>query len=1140
MFRQFMKTYGGLVLCSMAMLVTARPVHADEEKQFFDVEEQPVSMALLQIAQQAGVSILFPQGLFADIKSNHLEGRYDLKEALDILLARTNIDVFIVDDTKQIIVSFNDMSDNNKKQVAEEKTETREPQGRRSLLATAIAALFAGGAANAVAQDQSPGQGVLEEVVVTGSRIVRRDLDASSPIMTVDAARLEQSSNLSVEAILNQMPQFTPGQTQFSAQGEIQTSPSTSVGIGSVNLRGVNSNRSLVLIDGRRAQPANASLVVDLNTIPSAAIQRVETITGGASSVYGADALAGVVNFVLKDNFEGASFDLQSGITEVGDAQETRFSSLVGMNSGDGRGNVMLGVEWYERDAAYQKDHDFYKDGWYDPLNRIDTSFPSMPAYAPSSTNRPSQAAVDSLFPQYPPGTISPANTFYFNKDGTAFVRTATGAPGFDESQLNLPDTGDGFYSLIRNQNGTIGQQYMDGAMQSPLQRRSGFGKAHFDINDNVSAFAQVNFSRTEVETFSAGPPPAVGGTRGGSIPNDGRQSIPAGLQTLLDSRPDADDNWQLNRGLDFLGHFGPTNSSDVYQIMAGFEGRFDTLDWTWEAFYSTGETNATNFYTSMPSIERWKLLVASPEFGAGQEILGSGDYRITCDSGLPIFYGTTATTSQNCLDAIKGRWKSLTHLTQDIFEANLQGGLLNLPAGQARFAVGVSNRQNGFKYEPSNPAAAILDTPMGLWVSNPTEGKTEVSEIYGELLIPVLEDVELELGYRLSDYDTKAGKVGTWKALVSWDATDWMRVRGGFQVANRAPNTAELYQSETTLYQSTFASGDPCQVNTFAQGWGNTPDNPNRLKVQELCYALIGSDGTEFGVPGSDEANSFGQGNTTFTGINVVTVGNPDLDSEQAETWTLGLVLQEPLGIEGLTASVDYYNIEITDAIATFSGYEVYQNCFNADGASNPTLSMNDPGGFCSLIQRAETGGVGTVSALYLNTGVIKTSGTDVGANYTTDVPFGGRVSVNSSVSFLHEFVTQTTPTSQEIEYRDTLGNSGQFKYRLNATVGYDFPSADARVGLRLRHLPGVRDATAAVTPNTTILPPGSYTTYDLFGSMTLFDRYQLRGGIDNLFDRDPVIVGARADDRNSASTSPGYYDVLGRRYYVGLRVEF
>ena len=1140
MFSTLMKTCYGFALYSTTLMTVVRPVYADEGEFFFNIEEQQVSTALLQIARQANVSILFPKDMFADIQSNHLEGRYGLKEALEILLEGTSINGSIVNNNTQIIVS-NAMNDNSNDQVAEEIGGTEERKGRRNLLAAAITALFAGAGSNAVvAQDQQSGQ-LAEEVVVTGSRIVRRDFQASSPISTVDAQRLEQSSQLSIEAVLSQMPQFSPDQNQFSAQAEIQTSPSTSIGIGTINLRGINSNRSLVLIDGKRAQPANAALIVDLNTIPSSAIERVETITGGASSVYGADAMAGVVNFVLKDNYEGASFDLQTGISEAGDANETRFSSLIGMSDASGRGNIMLGVEWYEREEAFQRKRDFYKEGWHDPSNEIFTFWPSMPAFAAGSTNLPSQEAVDSLFPQYPPGTISPANTFYFNPDGTAFVRTSDGAPGFDESLLGREDIGDGLYHLVRNANGTIGQIYKDGVMSTPLTRHSGFGKARFDISNNISSFAQVTFSRTQVDTYSAGPPPAVGGTRGPNVPNDGRQAIPAGLQTLVDSRPESDATWRLHRGLDFLGHFGPTNSSDVFQIMAGLEGRFDRLDWTWEAFYSSGETNVTNFYHNTPSNDRWKLLAEAPEFGAGvSELTAPGDYQMACDSGLPIFYGDNSTVSQNCLDSIKGLYKSFTRITQDIFEANLQGGLMELPAGQARFAAGISNRVNEFMYEPSNPQASILDTPMGLRVSNSAEGRAEVSEIYGELLIPVIGNVDLELGYRLSDYDTGAGTVATWKALGTWQATNEITVRGGFQVANRAPNIAELYQSDTTLYQATLASGDPCQVNTFAQGWGNTPDNPNRLQVQELCVALIGSDQTDFGAAGSEQANSFGEGGQAFTGINAITAGNPDLDAEEGKTLTLGLVFQEPLGIQGLTASVDYYDIEITGAISVFNAYDIYQNCFNADGSSNPGLSINDPGGFCALIQRADTGGLGTVRAEYLNTGVIKTSGTDLAVNYTFDAPFGGSMYINSSASFLNEFVEQTTPTSEKVEYRDTLGSSGQYKYRLNAMVGYNFPFFNAGVGLRMRHLPSVQDASAAVSPNTSILPVGSYTNFDMFGSATLFDRYQVRAGIDNLFDREPEIVGATATDSNSTSTNAGYYDVLGRRLYVGVKVQF
>ncbi|HEY8520115.1 MAG TPA: TonB-dependent receptor [Gammaproteobacteria bacterium] len=1031
---------------------------------------------------------------------------------------------------------------------------------RLTVLASTISAIL-GTAGTQSAQAQQ----TLEEVVVTGSRIVRRDFDAPSPIMTVDTSRLENTSTLSVETVLNQMPQFTPAQSQFSAQGEIQTSPTASLGIGTVNLRGVGTNRTLVLIDGRRAQPANASLVVDLNTIPSAAIERIETITGGASAVYGADALAGVVNFVLKDDFEGVSLDFQSGFTEAGDGQESRFSSLVGLNSDEGNANLLLGVEWYERHVAYQKNRDFYVDGWYDPTNIASTFFPSMPGFQINAANRPSQADLDAYFlqyyPNYVPGTVDVTTNpvIYFNPDGTPWTRNNLGSFGFDDSMLNRPDVGDGYYGLIRQGN-RVEQIYMDGALSSPLERRSAFGKARVDINDNLRAFVQANYVRSEVNTFSAGPPPAVGAAWGGSIPNDGRSNIPAALQQLLDLRPDPTAPWQLNRGLDFLGQFGPTNESDVYQIMAGVEGSFENRDWTWEAYYSSGETTATNVYYGLPSVQRWKALVASPEFGSnvvidyatapdgspitdanGDPIPVGGNYQIRCTSGLPIFYGTTADVTQDCINSLLGPFKSLTTISQDIFEANLQGKLADMRAGELRFAAGITHRKNGFIYEPSNPQAAIFDYPLGLFVSNPTSGETKVAEIYGELLVPVVDRLDLELGYRYSDYDTGADKVGTYKALFDWSATDSIRLRGGYQRANRAPNTAELFQAETTVFQTTFSSADPCASTTLIPGFGNRPDNPDRLKVQELCAALIGNTTSDFGAPGSDQANNYLAGTTPFTGINTVQVGNPNLESEDAKTWTLGIVFSRPGNLEGLTASLDFYHIEITDAIATFDGQTIYNKCFNRDGRSNPEYSINDPGGFCALINRNEsTGAAGTVDARYLNTGLLETSGVDIAVNWITDLRSGGSFYVNHLVSILNKFDTQTTPTDPVLEYKDTLGQGGQYKYRLYSTLGYNFAGGNANIGLRWRHLPEVKNGAYVTNPNTTNLPTESYNVFDLFAGYSFNERYQLRAGIDNLFDTDPAVVGATPTDSNSASTLPGYYDTLGRRMYVGLKIQF
>ncbi len=1030
---------------------------------------------------------------------------------------------------------------------------------RVTALASAISAII-GAAATQPAHTQET-----EEVVVTGSRIVRRDLEASSPLMTIDTERLDQSSTISVETILNQMPQFTPAQSQFSAVGEIQTSPTVSLGIGTGNLRGVGTNRTLVLVDGRRGQPVNASLVVDLNTIPAAAIQRVETITGGASAVYGADAIAGVVNFVLKDNYEGVSVNMQTTVSEAGDGEDTVFSGLIGMNSDSGNANMLLGVEWYERDVAYQKNRDFFVDGWNDPTNILGTFFPSMPGYQIVAANRPTQAALDALLATsgIAPGTVAVTSNpvIYFNKDGTPFVRDATRALGFKDSQLNLPTTGDGFYGLFRQGN-RIEQVYTDFALSNPLERRSLFGKGHVDINDNLRAFVQANYVRARNQTFSAGPPPAVGAAWGGAIPNTPgapNTQIPAGLQALLDSRqldPDgagpapagapgsgASQTWQLNRGLDFLGQFGPSNDSDTFQIMGGVEGTIPGRDWTWEAYYSSGETTATTVYNSLPSIQRWQALVAAPNFGRNATIVSAigGNYQITCTTGLPIFFGTTESASQNCYDAIVGRYKSITNITQDIFEANVQGKIADMRAGELRFAAGIGTRENGFTYEPNNPQASVFDAPLGLFVSNPTAGETKVAEIYGELAIPVTERFDIDLAARHSDYDSAADKVGTFGVQFSYEATDALRVRAAFQRASRAPNTAELFQAETAVFQTTFSSADPCGVNTLIPGYGNRADNPNRLQVQQLCAALIGNNTSTFGAPGSAEANSYLQGQQAFTGTNIVQVGNPNLESEEAESWTLGLVLAGPGGLDGLTAAIDFYNIEVTDAIATFDGGQIYDRCFNRNGVSNPGFSINDPGGFCQLINRNEsTGAAGTVDSRYLNTGLIETSGIDVQLNWQTELSNGASLYVNNLASFLNEYNTQATPTDPVLEFKDTLGAGGQYKYRLNSTVGYNFGGGNAGVGLRWRHLPEVKNAAFVTNPATTNLPTKSYNIFDAFASYTFAERYQLRAGIDNLLDEDPAVVGATPVDSNSNSTAAGYYDTLGRRLYVGLRMEF
>jgi iron complex outermembrane recepter protein len=1035
-----------------------------------------------------------------------------------------------------------------------------------TMLASSISALLAGGTAAHAQEAGAPTAGV-EEITVTGSRIVRRDLDAASPIMTVNTERLENSSTVSIESVLNQMPQFVPANTQFDSANV--GSGAVVPGIATVNLRGIGENRTLVLIDGRRVQPANASLVVDLNTIPTAAIERVETITGGASAVYGADALAGVVNFVLKDDFEGVEMDFSTSATAEGDGEERKFSTLIGVNGADGNSNVMVGVEWYKRDLVLQRDREFYRNGWEDSTNQTG-GFLLGTGYSPGqvtvntsnitsnttvlAVNRPSQAAVNALFAPYgvtPPAGV--ASEVYFQPNGRPFLLSGF---NYDGPIMSYDNNGDGFAGVHRQPNGSLQQVNIEALAATPAERRSVFGRARFDMNDNLTAFAQATYSNVEVMT-RGGYPPAITVWQA-AVPNDGQRPLPPGLQNLLDSRPRPTEPWNIFRGIDFTGSPSePTVATDAYQVMAGVEGQFANRDWTWEAYVSTGETNILMFYRNLPSLQRYQFLIAQPNWGQGQFVRGR-NYDVTCGTGLPMF--SSVDPDAGCIEAIDSKTRALWDLSQNIVEANLQGKIADMPSGELRFAAGVTNRQNKFRYEPGgiNDNISVIEQPIGIFVSNNTQGETEVSELYGELLMPATERLNLELGYRYSDYD-RSGGVDTWKTLADWSATDSIRIRGGYQVATREPNTEELFAGPRLNTVGDFIFGDPCQASTTAP-WGNLASNPNRLAVQTLCRQIINrsdtnpandgqsafdtNTGSTFGPPGP---NGFVRpGLPFFQSENEIPRGNPNVTPEEAKTWTLGVVFASPGNFENLTASVDFYNIEITDVIATIDSTFVYSMCFNANGTSNPTYSLNDPGRFCDMIGRQpQTGERDSVQAPYVNSGSLETRGMDIAVNWAADIGDGGSsLFINSQLTLLDEFNIQDVDGGPILDVRDTLSTTyygAQYDWKIFNTVGYNFPNGNASVGLTWRHLPEIRSETATRNPATTQLGAESYDNFGMFARYSISDRVEFRGGIDNLFDEEPVIVEARPGvDSNTDVTRSEYYDVLGRRAYIGFKMAF
>jgi iron complex outermembrane recepter protein len=1015
-------------------------------------------------------------------------------------------------------------------------------------LALAISAAIGG---SAYAQEQTQQQPVVDEVLVTGSRIVRRDFTAPSPVTTIDSESLISTGNIGIESVLNQLPQYVPAGTQFSAF-DIQPGATNSSGAATLNLRGIGTNRNLVLIDGRRAQPVNASLVVDINTIPAAAIQSVEIITGGASAVYGPDAMAGVTNFILRDNFEGIEFGLRSGDSAEGDGGQSNFNVLMGMNSSDGNGNIMVGMDWTERDPIYQRDRDFYVNGWLDPGNAggqfmIPRSWGANEAAIPGGVNTPSQDVVNSLFPNVPAGTVGNTSEFRFNEDGSVFV--TQGGLGY-KGPLNCLDGCGSFTMIKRLNNGNLDQMSTVGLLQAPMERFSTFLKGRYDIADNLTGFVQANYANLEVET-NGGIPPAITVWQS-PMPRDGR-TLPADLNTLLDSRANPAGPWSLYQVLDYNGPILQKNTSDVWQLMAGVEGSFGEA-FTWEAYISRGNTDIEAANERMPSLQRYQFLVQQPNFGQGPffaypfgAAIGSGrGYGISCPSGLPVFQNFTP--SQSCLDGIDTKQIAKSTLRQDIAEFNLQGSALSLPGGEIGFAVGVSYRENIFQFTPGNPVGQLTDNPIGLFASNPTGGSTDVTEYYGEVLLPVVDRLDLEFGYRYSDFNT-AGGHDTYKSLFTFDATDRITLRGGYQFATRAPNVAELFTANTQIVVG-HPEGDPCSVTTRSP-WGNVatpnsgspaPNNPNRAQVINLCRQLIGNstsgfDTQSYSITGVAGPEGFHRQNPAFFPLEIeLRQGNPKVGPETGQTYTFGAVFDGVLGLDNLTFTLDFYQIQLKEAISPIAAYIVYNNCFNWNGATNPTYDINNQ--YCKMIRRnASSGDREEVDAPFSNLGLIETQGYDLNINWSSD--FGpGTFALNSNLSFLDSFEYQAAPGDRIIDATGTLDQGGL--YDLRGLTNFSYAWDTFHIGLGWQYLSDIKNAAAASSPNTTIQGTGSYNIFNLDAGFD-WERYTVRMGIENLMEEDPRVIGANPGvDTNTDMTLPALYDVVGRRYYVGFTARF
>lgn len=944
---------------------------------------------------------------------------------------------------------------------------------------------------------------VVEEVVVTGSRIARRDYTSDTPIVTVGVQAIAASGAVTPEVALNQLPQVTPSagaSASFVARG----------GQASINLRGIGQQRTLVLVDGRRMQPSGPDGSVDLNVIPNALIENIEVITGGASATYGSDAIAGVVNLKLKRHFNGVQVDAQYGGNEHGDGDTKSLAATVGADFAQDRGNAFVSVGYSERSPVHFDDRDWLRGQILS--NALESSNVNVVA-----ANLPSQAAVNAVFAKYgiAAGAVSRSAQFSINPDNTLF--TAAGA-------VNYRGPIGERYTVF---NGTLfsisGHEF---TAQTPMKRYNFVGHADYNVSDKVTAFVDGLYTTYKVQT---GGPPATAGSSSGkalTIPVN-NPFIPADLATILASRPSPTAPFTIVQAGYAFGNRGEQDDYDVYQFTGGLRGKLDTADMTWEVYGTVGRTQYLATELNYQSTDAMNRLLQAADGGAS-----------LCQGGFNPF--GFQTLSKSCRDYIVRTAQNLTVLKQRIVEGAVQGHAFDLPAGEVRFALGADYRKNSYDFRPD---ALIQTGELANYLPIfPSSGSDEVREVYGELLVPVLRDLplvkqfDLDLGYRYSDYSSVGG-ASTYKADFNWKIASAFGLRGGYAKAIRAPSVGELYaassQGQLTLGNpGLIGSGDPCDV----RGAYRAASSTIAAQVRALCVAQ--------GVP-SNLVDSFQNSNprTPFT-----TSGNTALQPESTDTYSVGAVVRSTFSnplVSRLSASVDYYSIKLTDAIGQVTNTVAASQCFNT--AVNPTLSNGNF--YCRLLSRqAGTGQLALIQNPLLNLGGYKTSGVDVAVDWS--VPFEafglsdklGRLSINATVNYLIDFKIQTLPSGPTLDYVGSIGNTqidvfatAHPTWKGSTTAAWEV--GPVRASLQWRYLGGMDNAANVGTGGTAHgVPAVSY--FDFDGLWKVRSSLELRAGVANLANKRPPVLNDSII--GALQTEPYTYDIIGRRFYVAIKANF
>lgn len=928
----------------------------------------------------------------------------------------------------------------------------------------------------------------LDAVVVTGTRIAKRDAIAESPILTVDAEAFDKSGYVAVEQYLNTLPQLVPG---ISSQSN---NPSSN-GRAFLDLRGLGANRNLVLIDGRRGMGSTSGGVVDINTIPSALIERVEVISGGAAAVYGADAVAGVVNFIMRKDFEGFEADSNYMITEEDDGMQWSADVTFGGDFADGKGHAVFNASYYKRDDMYKSARPFSA--------QAGTTTSTMPGGGWSTgANTPSQAAVDAIFGAGACQTSGGQAGFQFNPDGSLFC-TGTAASPFDVVGFNGPPewVALAFYPDFFSYNFEP-----DNILVLPMERWSLYSHMGLDINERFQPYVQAMFTNYNALQELA-PTPAAGST-GFTVPvSNPFVQANADLVSLLNSRATPGAPFSFSKRFNDVGGRTGYNTHDVWQLVTGVKG--DIIgSWTYDFFASYGRSVQNEVQGGNIRRDRVQALLNAPDGGAS-----------VCAGGLNLFGASPAVSlSQAYIDHISLEAKNLTTVIQRQIEAVATGDLFELPAGTVQSAFGASWRDIDFDFQPDGGLQPGL--VAGFNQQLPISGNLDYQELFLEVSVPILSELpavkklSLTGGFRTSDNNV-FGSDETWKGTLDWAITDSLRFRGGAQYAVRAPNISELFSPQLNNFPN-IANSDPCNFNSsFRTG-------PDGAQVQALCASQSSVAG------GAAFVQPFGQA-TAIVG------GNPNLTPETADTWSAGFVFAPSLNggvIDRFSMSVDYFQIEVSDFIASVGAITIIQRCYNREGA-NPTYDPNNS--WCQLFNREQSnGGIVDLELFQQNQAFQNVGGID----FAVDIGFAvgaGDLGFSLVGAWLEKNEQQTSVADPVLDFAGSIGGttgSALPEWRGTLTTTYSFQDLQVQAVARfidsMIHANNVAGTAGIGTPSTWY--------YDLTGTYNLTEKISLRAGINNVTDQDPRLYTPFVQ----ANTDPSTYDVLGRRFFVGLNARF